>query len=223
MLRLAAATLLFFLFVVVCAPRPEPARLAAVRFPGAPLLLRALTGPFHTLAADRYWLLSARAGMAPGSVDGARYMSFMRAARLVVTLDPDFAPALRYMTTYLAALHRRIDSAHALCDLALRGDPAQAEPYLLKIVNEVGYRRPERRALVVRWIRQLAANTGGVPAWLPDLLARTRREQGRLALLRQDLQWLARNSRDPKERAAILARIAKLPGTGTGTGSQSGD
>jgi len=209
--RILAAIGVFFLFVAWAAPRPAASRADAAVFPGQPLLLRALSGPFHTLLADRYWLLSASVGMARGvGRDDPRYGTFLRAARLVVTLDPRFDAALRYTATYLAAMQGLVDDAQGLCDTAIRLAPAHQEAYLLKVVNEVGYHHPERPELVSATLRALARNTGGVPDWLAGTLAYVRKAQGQRALLRRDLEWLAANTRKPRQRAAIEARLRAL-------------
>ena len=52
-------TVVFFCWIFYTAPKPEIKNIDTPAFSGKLTLLRALSGPFHTLLADRYWLLSS--------------------------------------------------------------------------------------------------------------------------------------------------------------------
>lgn len=203
----------FFYWIFLLAPKPEINAVDTPGFPGKLTLLRALSGPFHTLLADRYWLLSS--SLNESSYTSAQQQDstpFFDAMNTIATLDPGYMSSLRYGSTYLASIFRQTDQAHQLIDTALIYTHKNTDLYLLKISQEIGYHSPPRYELINLWIAKVEEIEGEVPAWLGGALLYAKQRELRRELQREDLQWLLENATNEIEIAAIEQRLTELEG-----------
>ncbi len=202
---------LFFFWVAQTAPKPEVKNIDTPAFSGKLTLLRALSGPFHTLLADRYWLLSS--SLNETSYANTQYQDstpFFEAMNTIATLDPGYMSSLRYGSTYLASIFRQTDQAHELIDTALDYTEKNTDLYLLKISQEIGYHSPPRYDLINQWIAEFEEIEGGVPEWLGGALLYAKQRELRRELQHEDLKWLLENATNEIEKAAIEQKMARL-------------
>lgn len=201
--------LLFFTGTRLLAPIPASVPVKPF-FVENPLLLRALSGPFHTLAADSYWLRSVHVDTDTAATGKDKQASgFFDSAILIQTLDPLFTLNLRYSTTYLASIQKQVDLAHQICREVLWFYPQYSYPYQLMISNELGYHQPYRYELLIDWVKLARTTTLDSPAWLDEVLIMARQHSTQPELIQSDLQWLLATARNPDERQRIQARIAE--------------
>ncbi|MBT5230857.1 MAG: hypothetical protein HOM11_11360 [Methylococcales bacterium] len=201
---------LFFLAIAIIAPKPTPQR-PAPYFIENPIFLRMLLGPFHTLAADSYWLRSVNIDPQDQPKNRDKQSSdLFDGAKLIQTLDPLFELNLRYSATYLASIRKDVDAAHALCDIAIRFHPQYSYPYILKISNELGYRHPYRYDKIIEWVKLAKNTTIDSPAWLTDVLVMARNKNDQSELVLADLNWLLGMAKSPQEAQMIQAKIDKI-------------
>lgn len=201
----------FFIWVAQTAPKPNVENIDTPSFAGKLTLLRALSGPFHTLLADRYWLLSS-------SLNEASYTTakeqdsrpFFDAMNTIATLDPGYMNSLRYGSTYLASIYRQPDQAHELVDTALSYTKKNSDLYLLKVSQEIGYHYPPRYDLINQWIADFEKIEGDAPEWLGGSLLYAKQRELRRELQREDLKWLLDNATNEIERSAIEKKMAGL-------------
>lgn len=201
----------FFCWIILVAPKPEIKNIDTPAFSGKLTLLRALSGPFHTLLADRYWLLSS--SLNESSYTAARQQDstpFFEAMNTIATFDPGYMSSLRYGSTYLASIYRQTDQAHELIDTALIYTEKNTDLYLLKISQEIGYHSPPRYELIRQWIAKFEEIEGEIPDWLGGALLYAKQRELRRELQREDLQWLLENATNEIEKAAIEQRLAEL-------------
>jgi hypothetical protein len=204
--------LLFFSLVILLAPEPVNTRTSPL-FVQNPILLRALSGPFHTLAADSYWLRSANINQPlkdTTTTQNKADSTLFESAQLIITLDPNFKMGLRYAATYLASIQHEVDQAHHLANIALTYSPHFNFPYEIKISNEMGYHHPYRYEKVVEWVKQARNETIDAPLWFNDLLIFARQNTDRAELVYQDLLWLQEMARTPAEKQMIQEKIEAL-------------
>lgn len=199
------------MFVFIFAPLPVSNKIPPL-FVESPLFLRIISGPFRTLMADWLWLRSAH--LSPSaSIENEptkSQSSLYDATQLIMTLDPQFDIALRYATTYLSSILKKVDQAHQLCDIAIQYHPQAALPYILKISNELGYHHPYRHHLIIQWIKQAKNNTSDSPTWLNDVLIYARKQLNQGDIIKHDLEWLLSVSRNKKERDLIQKKLDQL-------------
>lgn len=208
---IALFSAMFFIWVAQTAPSPSIKDIETPAFEGKLTLLRALSGPFHTLLADRYWLLSSslnEASSATAKEQDSR--PFFNAMNTIATLDPGYMSSLRYGSTYLASIYRQPDQAHALIDTALSYTKNNSDLYLLKVSQEIGYHYPPRYDLINQWIAEFEKIEGEVPDWLGGSLLYAKRRELRRELQHEDLKWLLDNATNEIERTAIEKKMAEL-------------
>lgn len=170
---------------------------------------RPLSGAFHTLLADRYWLLSARRlEQHPEHGSAAAKQNFFKEMKHILTLDPGFTPGLHYGATYLASIYRDVDLSHALVDVVLDYYPDWADLIIFKITQEISYRYPPRPALIDRWLKALDDLSYPTPVKLNDALVYAREQQA--AWQQKDLRWLLDNARTQAEKQIIQKRLHDL-------------
>lgn len=205
------AATIFFIWVAQTAPKPNIKNIDTPSFAGKLTLLRALSGPFHTLLADRYWLLSSslnEASSATAKEQDSR--PFFEAMNTIATLDPGYINSLRYGSTYLASIYRQPDQAHELIDTALAYTQQNTDLYLLKVSQEIGYHYPPRYELINQWIADFEKIEGEVPDWLGGSLLYAKQRELRHELQYEDLKWLLENATNEIERSAIEKKMAEL-------------
>ncbi len=202
---------LFFIWVSQIAPKPNIKNIDTPSFAGKLTLLRALSGPFHTLLADRYWLLSSSLNEASATTAKEQNsLPFFDAMNTIATLDPGYMNSLRYGSTYLASIYRQPDQAHKLIDTALHYTKKNSDLYLLKISQEIGYHYPPRYELINQWIADFEKIEGDAPDWLGGSLLYAKQRELRRELQHEDLKWLLDNATSEIERSAIEKKMAEL-------------
>lgn len=210
-LTLTFFAVVFFIWVAFYAPQPSSKEIETPAFTGKLTMLRAISGPFHALLADRYWLLSSSLGEVHSEKAKTQdSLPFFNTMNTIVTLDPGYMNSLRYGSTYLASMYRQPDQAHELVNTALRYTPNNSDLYLLKISQEIGYHYPPRYELINQWIVEFEKIEGEVPDWLGGSLLYAKRRELRRELHREDLNWLLQNATNDIERAAIEQKISEL-------------
>ncbi len=202
---------IFFFWVAQTAPKPEIKNIDTPAFTGKLTLLRALSGPFHTLLADRYWLLSGSLNETSRANSQEQDSTpFFEAMNTIATLDPGYMSSLRYGSTYLASIFRQTDQAHELIDTALDYTKNNTDLYLLKISQEIGYHSPPRYDLINQWIAEFEEIEGSVPDWLGGALLYAKQRELRRELQHEDLKWLLENATNEIEKAAIEQKMVGL-------------
>ncbi|MCG8382771.1 MAG: hypothetical protein MJA28_11260 [Gammaproteobacteria bacterium] len=170
---------------------------------------RPLSGAFHTLLADHYWLLSARRlEQHPEQGTPVAKQNFFKEMKRILTLDPGFTPGLHYGATYLASIYRDVDLSHALVDVVLDYYPYWADLIIFKITQEISYRYPPRPALIDQWLKVLDDLSYPTPVRLNEALVYAREQQA--AWQQKDLRWLLNNARTSAEKQIIQKRLHDL-------------
>lgn len=206
---LLAAALAGLLLLALAAPAPRPSPSGELAAFHHPELFRALSGPFHTLLADRLWLLSAgRAERAQGSA-GVETDRFYQTAEAVILMDPRFFPAVNYASTFLASVRRDVEGANALARLALERGGPDIRLYRLMVVNHLAYREPVDDNAVAALAKEAAA-LPGFTAWFAEAAALARTSRGRTAIAVEELKALEKQARNEKEAAQIRETLEEL-------------
>lgn len=204
-------SLLFFYTVSHVAPHARTTNVNPTEFTESTLLLRGLSGPFHTLIADRFWLLSSSLNEIPShQAQHEDSAPFFNAMQTVAILDPGYLSSLRYGSTYLASIYRQVDHAHKLLDAALDHEPKFSDLLLLKISLEMGYHSPPRYALIQRWVNQVETIEGNAPDWLGRAVLYAREREIKHTLQKEDLLWLEQHVKTDSEKKAISEKMADL-------------
>ncbi len=179
-----------------------------------PLVLRALSGYGHTLAADFFWLGSSRSGeMVSGERDAA---NLWRYAQSVAVLDSGFSPAVNYYATYFASVRGEVDRSARLYELARQGGAPGFETYLYDIMLRLTYGKGDEEERIVRLVKEAYAQEGKTAdeaetaRVLSGFLVYARNKAGREARAKEDLAWLLERTESPVRRAALQAALARL-------------
>jgi len=205
------SAILFFIWIVQTAPKPDSRNIDPTAFAGRLTMLRALSGPFHTLLADRYWILSSSLNeMGYAEAQKTDSTPFFEAMKTIITLDPGYLSSLRYGSTYLASIFRNTDQAHELIDTSLNYLEKNADLYLLKINLEIGYHSPPRYDRINQWIEEIIAIEGEIPDWLGNALLYAKKRELHRELQREDLKWMLRQATNEIEKSAIEKKLAGL-------------
>ncbi len=205
------SVILFFFWIVQTAPQPDDKNIDPTAFAGRLMLLRALSGPFHTLLADRYWILSSSLNeMGYAEAQKTDSTPFFEAMKTIITLDPGYLSSLRYGSTYLASIFRNTDQAHELIDTSLDYLQENTDLYLLKISLEIGYHSPPRYDRINQWVEAIIAIEGESPDWLGNALLYAKKRELRRELQREDLKWMLQQATNEVEKAAIEKKLARL-------------
>lgn len=201
----------FFSSAFFLLPTPQEKSSLGLPDSGSAHLLRALSGPFHTLLADRVWLLSSTfSESASATAKHQESETFFHTMRTIAILDPAYLSSLRYGSTYLASIYRNVDQAHDVLDDALIYLPELSDLHLLKISLEMAYQSPPRYPYIQRWTSQIEAIEGSVPEWLGAASLYAREREIKRTLHQEDLDWLESTASSDAEKAAIAARRSSL-------------
>ncbi|MEF3191690.1 MAG: hypothetical protein K6347_03945 [Campylobacterales bacterium] len=198
-------------------PTPSKQRDDAPLLFSHPLLLRALTGPSHTLMADWLWLQL-------GSVDetGAQdsyhvdLEALIRATRTIGALDERFTVPVLYTATYLATIPHDIEGAKELLDEAIARYPSSLNLIMTEVFLLATYSN-HYDGLIAKRVKQAALLPGArrygkinVEGWLEEFLVAARVAQNRRAQAIEDLRWLLKVTTDPKRKKIIAMHLKEL-------------
>jgi hypothetical protein len=193
------------------APIPNKSKFSGDEFIENGLLLRAVSGPFHTLLADKYWLLSTHISeIRINSSLKVNSKAFFDIMSLIIHLDPHFDAALKYSSTFLASVVRDVDDSNKLCNIAISYDKANIVPYALIISAEMGYRDNEDFSKVMPVVKSAYKNVKTIPDWFAELVVFLRKKENRESIAIQDLKWILKNSKNDSVKEYVRKQLEIL-------------
>jgi len=185
-----------------------------------PLLLKASSGPYSALLADRLWLIASSVdeqGIRSSKDVNVTQMFF--AYRGVITLDPHFTLPIIYAATYFSSIHQRLDLALTLIDHARTLGNENFDlvfmRFLLRLTYGEALSAEEIRDIIVKLSQTNQYYFGDQP--IDDLVINAVGLSHNSVHKRQktieDLKWLLKNTEDKRLRKRIQYRLNKLEKT----------
>lgn len=205
--------------LLLYAPSPQRQNDSSSLFAANPLILRAVSTNAHTLLADKLWLdsnnISELGSKNSSSVDS---LLFYRAFINIATLDPCFFHAINYGATYLASVPKESRLASNIISSAALFNKDDFRLYFLWLLVEITYEKEPNYERVAWLVKKLAPMSefreqigiADADSFLLRCLSFAANKTQKRQKAIEDLQWLAKNTKEKSKRALIESELAML-------------
>lgn len=219
---MAKAILIVALFLggvfALFAPTPQKQKAASSFLYSNPLISKAALGVFSPFVADFAWLESTKIGeMGKGGTYNVNKNEFRLAFMTIASLDPHFFHATNYGSSFLFSIHKDKISAFDIIDRARLQNKDDFRLLYLKLIMEVTDQRPDKKVL-----KELAMQVFTHPDFkgvfgvmkvddfLIEILSFAGDEGAKTKQLKDELEWLYKNTKDEKKKQLIATKLKEL-------------
>lgn len=183
-----------------------------------PELFRAISGNFHTLLADKFWMMSSLVSeTSKGGSFNVNTDELYAATKSLIALDGNFRAPVIYAATYLTSIHKMSKEAKELLELALVYNPLDFPLYFIEVTILLTYESMNKDSLT-RAI-QLAELSKKVPAdqrkmnirdvdvWMQEMIEYSKDQLAKNNQKINDLIWLYKQSENEVKRDEIQKKL----------------
>lgn len=213
-LFVAALALLFFIFT----PSPVKQKETSSFIYANPLISKALLGALSPIAADFAWLESTKIGeTGRGSSTNVDKTEIRTAFITIASLDSSFFYAINYGASFLSTISKDKEAAFEVIDRASSQNPNDFRLLYLKLITELTSQKPNH-ALLNELAKKVFINpdfTGvfgvmKVDDFLLQILSFANDETAKKKQLREELEWLKKNTSNKNKKALIETKLKEL-------------
>jgi hypothetical protein len=183
-----------------------------------PLVSKGALGIFSPFAADFAWLESIKIGeVGRGGSYKVDNTEFKTAFMTIASLDPHFYHAINYGSGFLYTIQKDKQSAFEIIDRALLQNKEDFRLLYVKLVIEVTSENPDKKLL-----KELAKEVYTHPDFkgvfgvmkvddfLIEILNFAEDKASKNQQLREDLEWLYKNTKDKNKKELIAQKLKEL-------------
>ncbi len=202
----------------IFAPIPQKQKAASSFLYSNPLISKAALGVLSPFAGDFAWLESTKIGeMGKGGTYNVDKNEFKLAFMTIASLDPHFFHATNYGSSFLYSIHKDKAGAFDIIDRARLQNKDDFRLLYLKLIMEVTDEKPNKE-LLKELAMQVFVHSDfkgvfgvmKVDNFLVEVLSFAGDEDAKTKELRDELEWLYKNTKDEKKKQLIATKLKEL-------------
>lgn len=216
LLAIAAALLAAMFFVAV--PKAVKQKNESSFLYSNPIVSKGALGVLSPFAADFAWLESIKIGeTGKGGSFKVDNTEFKTAFMTIASLDPHFFHAINYGSGFLYTIQKDKQSAFEIIDRALLQNKDDFRLLYIKLIIEITSENPDKK-LIKELAKEVYAHPDfngvfgimKVDDFLFEVLKFADDKSSKNQQIREDLEWLYKNTKDKKKKELIAQKLKEL-------------
>lgn len=184
-----------------------------------PIVLRMLHTYTHNIIADQLWLASNKVGELQTGSGLDNKEDFFNVFMTITFMDPYFYEPINYGAAYLVTMHEDLKNAFKIIDVAKYYDKKNFNLRFYEIIfyvdydeNNLDYDKLRGMLKEISLLPEAKHRMGiiNIDNWIEDFLIYARKKENKQEMIKKDLLWLYKVTKNPSRKAEIEKRLQEF-------------